>query len=543
MSDLFVNCEQPLSVSSSRGSVSVPCGKCVPCQQNRSLRIRRMIDFETKNTTYCELINLTYSDEFLPYLDLSVLCDKPDVSLSDDFALRTELPLHLGRRMVKHDRSDKLRLASDAANPPIIRFEQLVPFLDDSFDYTMLMEEILEYNARIDKYYKLYPNRKRGRSRMPFMLPILYKNDIQRFLKRLRFYIDANFGCKVRYFAVGEYGTHALRPHWHLLLFHDSAKLRAAFRDTHELSTSSSVNPQECADFLFNSSIWQFGIVTTTVTDGHIGSYLSGYFNQSSSLPRLLNKFPQRCFKSAHFGCGFDSQTRNDQFYNDDFQGLTSDTLVDKQGRSSVVSVPSSYYSKFLVGLPSSLPKTFTSYHSVVCSAKYYLAKIARKVAGEVNVFSDVFVYKSYLYLRSIHMDALSSFSRDKIKPLYDYVHNCVSYSVSGSLNGLSRLFQSVQRISRVSDLFSLSVSMFIRKSMRLSSFLKNLSLCKFFELLTDASYSKVYYGSFLSGSSVPAFSLYKDTSIYKTALMASYQRYFSSIKHREVVELYKHIN
>lgn len=44
----------------------------------------------------------------------------------------------------------------------------------------------------------------------------LYKRDVQLWLKRVR-----RTGAKVRYFAVGEYGSKTYRPHYHVLLFGD----------------------------------------------------------------------------------------------------------------------------------------------------------------------------------------------------------------------------------------------------------------------------------------------------------------------------------
>jgi len=44
--------------------------------------------------------------------------------------------------------------------------------------------------------------------------PQLCKDDLQKWFKRVR-----NNGVKIRYYAVGEYGSHTLRPHYHVILF------------------------------------------------------------------------------------------------------------------------------------------------------------------------------------------------------------------------------------------------------------------------------------------------------------------------------------
>lgn len=45
------------------------------------------------------------------------------------------------------------------------------------------------------------------------------KDEVQRYLKRLRYYLDIKDKRKLRYFAVGEYGSETFRPHYHLCLF------------------------------------------------------------------------------------------------------------------------------------------------------------------------------------------------------------------------------------------------------------------------------------------------------------------------------------
>lgn len=48
---------------------------------------------------------------------------------------------------------------------------------------------------------------------------ILDKNDLQNFFKRLRYYHSLHSKSQIRYYAVGEYGSEFLRPHYHIILF------------------------------------------------------------------------------------------------------------------------------------------------------------------------------------------------------------------------------------------------------------------------------------------------------------------------------------
>ena len=97
--------------------------------------------------------------------------------------------------------------------------------------------------------------------------------------------------AKFKYFAVGEYGTESLRPHWHILLFHSSDAI-------HRVITA-------CDDGNYNenlSEVWSYGSIYSEATDGHISDYLSGYVNCHSNLPEVLSPYPQRKFKSILFG-------------------------------------------------------------------------------------------------------------------------------------------------------------------------------------------------------------------------------------------------
>lgn len=82
--------------------------------------------------------------------------------------------------------------------------------------------------------------------------PQLDKSDLQKWFKRIR-----KFGAKIRYYAVGEYGSNTYRPHYHVILF------------------------GECSDNLIRES-WPLGQVHIgTVTQASI-QYTLGYIVNKS---------------------------------------------------------------------------------------------------------------------------------------------------------------------------------------------------------------------------------------------------------------------
>lgn len=52
--------------------------------------------------------------------------------------------------------------------------------------------------------------------------PILDKRDIQKFVKKLRYYFQN--GKSIKYYIVGEYGDKSGRPHWHCIFFNTVLK-------------------------------------------------------------------------------------------------------------------------------------------------------------------------------------------------------------------------------------------------------------------------------------------------------------------------------
>ena len=95
----FLSCNHPVKVNTLKGVKLVSCGKCIQCKTARRRKTELLLSLETQAHKYCELINLTYNDEFIPWVDLSAIDGHYyfDSSELDSF-LRSVHPIHFGDR-------------------------------------------------------------------------------------------------------------------------------------------------------------------------------------------------------------------------------------------------------------------------------------------------------------------------------------------------------------------------------------------------------------------------------------------------------------
>lgn len=98
--------------------------------------------------------------------------------------------------------------------------------------------------------------------------PVLRKDDLQGFFKRLRYYFGEQ---RFRYFACGEYGELNKRPHYHFILFCDC------------------LNVVRGIDGMFRSpwigSSWTFGLTDIKKADVGCMAYVAGYVEKKQKDP------------------------------------------------------------------------------------------------------------------------------------------------------------------------------------------------------------------------------------------------------------------
>lgn len=522
-SSIFLSCSNPYTVSTSKGLINVPCGKCLQCLQKKVSATTLLLDLESQRCAYVEEINLTYDDACLPYIDFN---DDSLASFSSDEP--TEIfPVKFGssRQIRKYNpRTKEYYITKEK----ISDFGTVVP--SDWYRY------LATYNSRVDEYYLRFPERKRGVSRLKNHVPILYAPDLKKYLYRLRQYLKNHYAIEIRFFAVGEYGSNSLRPHWHILLFHNSSKLRESFRDVVDLVGHTKKNPRQCCREFYLYPLWLHGATTTKCTDKHCSSYVAGYFNQHGSNTPLVKDFPSKSYHSQFLGLGKISQSQKVDFIEERWQHFTSRTVVSKSGVCKDVSVSGSLYTQ--------LDCRFTGAAAYNVSQTYTLLSDVFSIynATQVNFNNEVELYHFYLSLYNF------SFSNARLSralaSVRSYVDNVVNPILQNpnkqfTLSSLKSLFNASIRLYRFAGEFGLHPFTYLLKLDSFKSYINYHRLTDLFNLLQSSpTLSEEYYSSF-GPSGIHDFHKVKYKPVFLSMLSDATKSYDKSIKHRDVVDSY----
>ena len=522
-SSIFLSCSNPYTVSTSRGLVQVSCGKCVQCLQKKVSSTTLLLDLESQMSSFVEEINLTYDDACLPYIDFD------DDSLASFSAGRPNevFPVKFGssRKVRKYNPRTK---SYYVVKENISDFGSVFPF-----DWRRYLDK---YNKRVDEYYLRFPERKRGISRLKNHVPVLYAPDLQKYLYRLRQYLKKHYAIKIRFFAVGEYGSNSLRPHWHILLFHNSSKLRESFRNVVDLVGHTDKNPRQCCRELYLCPLWLHGATTTKCTDKHCSSYLAGYFNQHGSNTPLVKNFPSKAYHSTFLGLGEISESQKADFVAERWGHFTSRYVVSKAGVRKDVSVSSSLYSQ--------LECRFTGHAAYNVSETYTLLSDVFSIynATQVNYNNEVELYNFYLSLYKISFtNARLSRALSSVRSYVDNVVNPILQEPNRvfTLSSLKSLFYASVRLYRFARVFGLHPFTYLRHLDSFKSFIGYKRLTGLFSLLQSSPVlASEYYSSFAS-SGIHDFNVVKYKPVYLSMLSDATQAYEKAIKHFDIVDSY----
>ena len=273
-------------------SVFVSCGKCDSCIQQkanaRALRIRNHNDGRL-----CLFVTLTYENRFVPYVPTYQLSNINDMSDYDIGVYRdSDVRFYRGRKIFTDDSS---LLTSFPAS-----------------DFKKYCLDAPQLNKKSD------------------CTGIIYWPDVQNFIKRLRINIKRfypeNYEIKVTYWAVGEYGSHTYRPHFHLLIYFSKGTLE----EIRPIIAKS----WPYADMLRKNKRIQQAIDAS--------SYVASYVNKSANLPKILESsvIRQKHSHSLYFGANLPCFSLPSLLEKTDRGDLSYSREVLKDGKPLLVSLP-----------------------------------------------------------------------------------------------------------------------------------------------------------------------------------------------------------
>lgn len=102
--------------------------------------------------------------------------------------------------------------------------------------------------------------------------PVLVPKDLQKFLKRLRFWCSSRSSFPVRFYACGEYGESTQRPHYHLIVFNLPQVFEAG---NHLFDYSAADTPLWTCDAL--TKLWPYGLAVYGQVTWNTCAYVARY--------------------------------------------------------------------------------------------------------------------------------------------------------------------------------------------------------------------------------------------------------------------------
>ena len=343
----FISCLSPISITDTNGIMrQVPCNSCPACLSRKSSIYESQLINEMRSNLYNYMLTLTYDDESVPRFtpcfinssEVTAYALRPVGRVS---ALYSENPLCRNRK----DDNYKLPLPIYGNN-----YESFVSSLDTYFE-------------RRKKYADRYPKRNHDLK----YVHLLCVADLQNYIKRLRKLISNEYDEKIRIFAVGEYGTESLRPHFHIVLSHNSPALHTRLTSSLVVTMSrkqadGTVRECKCPKYLCDNvhPLWPFGATVCEPCDVSASPYIAGYLNGTCVLPRLLVKLSRpKTYHSIKYGAQVFQKVLDSSVQTGDFDSLYHVNFANDKGIVHSIPVPRCYTNTVFPRLPFNFRYTF----------------------------------------------------------------------------------------------------------------------------------------------------------------------------------------
>lgn len=540
----FLSCNQPVKLLDFRGNeMYVPCGTCPICRRSKSLKYSQRLQLEEGRAKFSWFITLTYNSWFVPTYK---------VVYTNEFSSDTQVVYDLLGNVVMSYYNKKLLPLNRYVDTEKKQY-WLLPQFDrvDRYDKPLNIDPIkLDLNeneiksgfAQYNLHRKLYQENfcKTKFEHHDGYVDLCYPRDLELFLYSFKNFCRVSCGCTFRYFAVPDYGTNSINPHWHILIFSDSDELNSYFQDVVDVGTSA--KPCLCARFL--CKMWKYGIVNSQRVEKSCATYVSSYLNTPSDFPQIIFKLSNyRNYHSKHLGEVLPQEDIVNDIREANWSRFENLTYTDKRGNCFTYSMWRSFYDTWLpsfayVGRKS--PQTAFQLHEKLqqfISRHKELEHITELALCLFNECSQI--------TNDGLIDGLS-FPFDFYKPFLDLFSLVEAYSVrSGPFT--------LKDISLFKNLFYTSNNI-LRNVIKLYGNNSFSSLHSYFDLICryqnykeyklltdnysaiedDEELTKCYYLS-LSNS-------HQNTTLYKRFLFEQYEQISKCIKHRSTADKYRNV-
>lgn len=487
----WVSCFKPVSIRDCFGRVQmVGCGSCPACQELKRNSLSNRLALEEHRSKYCSFVTLTYDETHLPIVDVSRLFSASDGEVVD--------------LQQNYDFNE------DFTTPTVVNTEEL-------------RDSVILYNKH-RAFYKANFSVNRNVTYENNQVAVLVNRHLQLFIKRFRKYVSSKYNEKIRYYAIGEYGTQSLRPHWHILFFYSSSQLARDFEIVQQFGTES--RPIQTPVFL--RSLWKFGHIDSKQTDGKAYFYVSSYVNKPSDFPFVLELLaPQRSFHSNYLGEISSKEDIKKSFQERDFEHIGQVNVISWSGEQYTYSVRRS-----LVG------RLLPRYSFSAC-------EVDRVVFRKLTLFADSFVKSRYEQLGSVLNLATHIFNAWYFNKDNEYASlaslcapQCLAclHSDLNLLSPLCSVLYASKRFVSAADSFGFGLRDYfdIYKSyyywLDYSRLVDNLSMCEL-----DSYFASAYYDSIIDFDTFSASSI--DFMIWSSSVKNKFR---SRIKHRQIADRYK---
>ena len=487
----WVSCFKPVSIRDCFGrSQMVGCGSCPACQELKRNSLSNRLALEEQRSQFCSFVTLTYDEAHLPIVDVSRLFSASDGEVVD--------------LQQNYDFNE------DFSTPTVVNTEEL-------------RNSVILYNKH-RAFYKSNFSVNRNVTYEDNQVAVLVNRHLQLFIKRFRKYVSKNYNEKIRYYAIGEYGTQSFRPHWHILFFHSSSQLARDFENVQQFGTDS--RPIQTPVFL--RSLWKFGHIDSKQTDGKAYFYVSSYVNKPSDFPFVLELLaPQRSFHSNYLGEISSKEDIKKSFQERDYEHIGQVKLISWCGEQYTYSVRRSLVGRLL-------PRF-----------SFSACEDDRIVFRKLTLFADTFVKLKYERLGSVlnlayHIFNAWYFNKDNE---YSSLASLCSIQCQACLHSdlkllsplCSVLYASKRFVSAAVSLgFGLRDYYDVYKSyyhwLNYSRLTDTLSRCEL-----DSNFASAYYLSITDFDTLSATSI--DFINWSNSVKNKFR---SRIKHRQIADRYK---